>query len=347
MCARRKMKEPSRQERGGTCGSMDVCSRSSKERFGEGHLSQVMLVTGCSSGIGMHTAVQAAMAGYEVWATMRDVSKDEKLRTLASTSGIQVMTSFDACGQKDSVGCSGEIVVDRLDVQDESSIQLSVERLLSRYGTLDVVVNCAGVGMLGTVETCTIQEIRSHFDINVLGAVRLIHHTMPMLRARGKGRMIFLSSVSGFRAIPCSEIYAGSKHALEGILEGFAAVARLSGVHITIMEPGPVQTNFLENLKDNVGSRYMGEGNLLTKLMEKFATHNSARLSSETLPSGDDMAMQIIQAVNASEPPLRLQPDDYSKHCAANVLVEPSGQQSSQRSKQFILDLYSGSLEQS
>lgn len=326
---------------------MDGCSQSSKEGIGEGYASYVMLVTGCSSGIGMHTAVQAAMAGYEVWATMRDVSKDEKLRTLASNSGVQVMTSLEASRPKDSVGCSGEILVDQLDVQDETSIQLSVERLLSRYRTLDVVVNCAGVGMLGTVETCTIQEIGSHFDINVLGAVRLIHHTMPTLRAKGKGHMIFLSSVSGFRAIPCSEIYAGGKHALEGILEGFAAVAQLSGVHITIMEPGPVQTSFLENLKGNVGSRYMGEGNSLTKLMENFATHNSARLSSKSLPSGGDVAEQIIQAIDASEPPLRLQPDDYSKRCAASVLVEPSGQQLSRRNKRFILDLYSGSLEQS
>lgn len=295
----------------------------------------------------MHTAVQAAQAGYKVWATMRDVSKADRLLEVATASGVRALSSLEEGQTQGSASASGEVAVDQLDVQDDTSIQASVERLLSRNGKLDVVVNCAGVGMLGTVETCTVPEIESHFDINVYGATRLIHHTMPTLRSQGKGHMVFLSSVSGFRAIPCSEIYAGSKHALEGILEGFAAVARLSGVYVTIVEPGPVRTSFLENLKNNTGSRDTGEaGRALAKLMENFAAHNSARLENASLPSGSDVARKIVQITLAEDPPLRLQPDEYSKQCAAEILVKPSGQLILQRNRQFLFDLCGRNLKQ-
>lgn len=182
--------------------------------------SLVVVVTGSSSGIGLHLCLHLARKKHTIIATMR---------TPASAP-----PSLREC-------CD----VQPLDVTDEASANQLCEYLRRRYGGCDVLVNNAGFGLPGTLETVAIERAKQVFEVNVWGVVRMCQLAVPLMRERGGGLVVTVSSTSGWRAVPGAEVYAGSKFAIEGMMESFRYAVQRDNIKVCIVNPGPTDTGFV------------------------------------------------------------------------------------------------------
>jgi len=190
-------------------------------------MSKVALVTGTSSGIGLATAVALAKAGFTVVATMRDTSKAQELRDRVKAEGL-------------------ELDVLPLDITDQASIKTCVDEVIVRHGHIDVLVNNAGAGHVATVEQTTEEDLRRILEVDFFGVWHMIRAVVPHLRAAGSGRIISLSSVGGIVGQPFNDAYCAAKFAVEGMSEALAPVLRELGIFISLIEPGAVNTKFVE-----------------------------------------------------------------------------------------------------
>ncbi len=188
--------------------------------------SKVWLVTGASKGLGLSLVKQLLVEGYRVAATSRDV---EGLKTAV---GLEV---------------DGFLPL-QVDLVDEGSVARAVSRAIEVLGRVDVIVNNAGYGQLGTLEELSDGEARRNFDANVFGALNVIRNVMPHFRGARSGRILNISSVGGFvGAFPGWGIYCASKFAMAGFTEALAAEASEFDVHATVVYPGYFRTDFLES----------------------------------------------------------------------------------------------------
>jgi NAD(P)-dependent dehydrogenase (short-subunit alcohol dehydrogenase family) len=184
--------------------------------------SPVWLITGCSSGFGKALSAQLAAAGTRVVATAR---RTEALGHLPDDAP--------------------HVAKARLDVTDPASIAASVEMALARFGRLDVVVNNAGIGVIGSVEDVTPEQTRLQFDVNVHGMFNVIRATAPVFRSQRSGLYINFASMAGQVSIDSLGIYSASKFAVEGLSEALRAELKPYGVEVMIVEPGPFDTQWL------------------------------------------------------------------------------------------------------
>ena len=187
-----------------------------------------VLITGCSSGFGLLTAVELAARGHEVVATMRDRSKDADLREACDAAGVQVH-------------------VVELDVHDEASVARGVADAVARLGGLDVVVNNAGIEVRGPVDLVSDAEVRLQFETNVFGVLRVVRATVPHLRRSAGGVVVNMSSVAGVIARPFAGIYAASKHAVEAVTEALHFELGLAGIRVHSIQPGQFPTGLSSN----------------------------------------------------------------------------------------------------
>lgn len=182
-----------------------------------------ILITGCSSGIGLCAARGLKARGYRVFATARKTIDVERLRS----EGLE---SFE------------------LDLIDSESIQRAVEQILERTGgTLDALFNNAGFGQTGAVEDLRRDVLRAQLETNLLGTHELITRVLPVMRRQGHGRIIQNSSVLGLVAMPLRGAYNASKFALEALSDALRQELRGTGIQIAIVEPGPILTRFRVN----------------------------------------------------------------------------------------------------
>ncbi|TGQ65116.1 MAG: oxidoreductase [Mesorhizobium sp.] len=180
----------------------------------------VAVVTGASSGIGLATAKALRNAGFRVFGTSR--------RAAAKRSdGITML----AC-----------------DVTDDESVAKLVERVLAEAGRIDVLVNNAGMGLLGAAEESSTVQAQALFDVNVFGVFRVTNAVLPTMRRQGKGRIVNLSSVQGFIPGPFFALYSSTKHAVEGYSESLDHELRPFGIRVSLVEPAYTRTSFEENL---------------------------------------------------------------------------------------------------
>lgn len=183
-----------------------------------------VLITGCSSGIGRAAAERFAEAGYQVFASMRRPEAGAALRQLASERGWTLSTPA-------------------LDVTSDSSVELGVRGVLAATGgRLDVLVNNAGYYLYGPVEQTTPEELRQQLETNVVGVLRVTRAALPAMRARGAGRIVNLSSISGVVVVPGAGPYHASKFALEALTEALRYEVAGQGIQVVAVEPGPFQT---------------------------------------------------------------------------------------------------------
>lgn len=194
-----------------------------------------ILITGCSSGIGLHLAHTLQSYGYNVIASARE-KKD-----------------VDALTQ-DGLRCI------QLDVSDSTSIQYAVEKVLHMTGgKLFALINNAGYGQPGAVEDLSRDTLRNQFETNLFGLVELTNKFIPVMLKQGYGRIIQNSSVLGFVAMPLRGAYIASKFALEGITDTLRLELTSTNVFVTLIEPGPILSHFRQNslnmLYKNIDSR--------------------------------------------------------------------------------------------
>ena len=181
----------------------------------------VALVTGASSGIGKAATLALVEAGFRVVGASRHASR----ATLPD--GV---TFLD------------------LDVTRDESVAAAVAQVIERFGRIDVLVNNAGIGSAGAAEETSAAEDQRVFDVNVFGLMRMTKAVLPHMRARGRGRVVNVSSVAGFVPQPFMAVYAATKHAVEGYSESLDHEVREHGVRVLRVAPGPVNTPFDENL---------------------------------------------------------------------------------------------------
>ena len=224
-------------------------------------MEKVALVTGCSSGIGLETALALARDGFYTFATMRDLTKTEKIEEAIKKENLNV-----------------EIL--ELDVDNKESASTAIEAILGKKQRIDVLVNNAGYGMWGTVEDLSVDEFKEQFETNFFSIIRLIHKIAPIMRKQGSGDIVNISSVAGRIGFPVSPAYISSKFALEGLSESLRFELMPFGVNVIIIEPGVIKTNFFNSMKIAEKSNKNSEYNEITekvisgvKMMAEMGTH--------------------------------------------------------------------------
>jgi short-subunit dehydrogenase len=230
----------------------------------------VALVTGASSGIGQVTANALQKAGYRVFGTSRRAASER-------SDGVTML----AC-----------------DVTDDASVAKLVDEVLAKAGRIDLLVNNAGIGLLGGAEESSTVQAQALFDVNVFGVLRLTNAVLPTMRRQGSGRIINLSSVLGHIPAPYSALYASTKHAIEGYSESLDHELRTLGIRVVLVEPAYTRTSFEENLTkpDQVLDVYGAARAAMEAILRKAI---------ETGDAPEIVAQTILKAATASVPKRR------------------------------------------
>jgi NAD(P)-dependent dehydrogenase (short-subunit alcohol dehydrogenase family) len=182
-----------------------------------------ILITGCSSGIGHFTAHALHKRGYRVFASARKAADVERLQA----EGLESLP---------------------LDLDDTASIEAAIAELLARTGNrLDAVFHNGAYGQPGAVEDLERDVLRRQFETNLFGWHDLNNRILPVMRAQGHGRIIYNSSVLGFVAMRFRGAYNASKYALEGLADTQRLELRGTGIHISLIQPGPITSHFRRN----------------------------------------------------------------------------------------------------
>jgi NAD(P)-dependent dehydrogenase (short-subunit alcohol dehydrogenase family) len=241
--------------------------------------SRVWFITGASSGLGRRLAESAVERGDSVVATGRDL---EPLHELQERDPDRVLAA-------------------RLDVTDSDQALTAADAAMNVFGHIDVVVNNAGFGLFGPLEELPDDELRREFDTNVFGAVNVLRAVLPHLRAQQSGHIVQISSLEGVAPALAGECaYAGTKFAVEGICEGLAKEVAHLGIGVTIVEPGPIRTDFAEGATAQ-GPEDADYQESVGKALEWFAD-----LAGKQPNDPGRVAEAIIEAVSSPNPPLRL-----------------------------------------
>ena len=193
-------------------------------------MEKIAVITGASSGIGFETVLALAREGYHTYATMRDVTKSDKIKEIEQKENLK-------------------IDVLELDVDNENSAKTAIRQILDQKQRIDVLVNNAGWGLWGCVEDVSIDEFKAQFETNFFSIIRLIQEVTPTMRKQGSGTIVNISSVAGRIGFPASPAYISSKFALEGLSESLRLEMAPFGVNVVIIEPGVIKTNFLNPMK--------------------------------------------------------------------------------------------------
>lgn len=198
-------------------------------------MTQTILITGSSSGIGKETAKLFQSRGWNVIATMRTPENEDELSKLDN------------------------VLVTRLDVTDPESIQNAVAEGLAKFGKIDALVNNAGYGAYGPLEAFPMDRIRRQFDTNVIGLLETTKAVLPHLRRQGSGTIVNISSIGGQMTFPLGTLYHGTKFAVEGISEAMHYELEAAGIKTKIVEPGMINTDFGGRSFDMVNDENMTE----------------------------------------------------------------------------------------
>lgn len=183
---------------------------------------RTILITGCSTGIGLASARTLKSRGWRVIATAR---KPEDIARLKADEGLETL---------------------HCEMADTQSVAQCVEEALALTGgRLDALYNNAAYGIIGAMEDVTPDKLRHQFEVNVISAHALTRGVVPAMRAQGHGRIVMCSSVLGFIAGPYRGAYCASKYALEAMSDAFRLELKPSGIHVSLIEPGPIESEFL------------------------------------------------------------------------------------------------------
>lgn len=183
-------------------------------------MKNTILITGASSGIGRETAKLFQQKGWNVIATMRSPEKEQELNKLT------------------------DVLVTRLDVQDQTSIIGAINEGITRFGRIDAVVNNAGYALIGVFESATHEQIHKQFNVNLFGLINVTQAILPHLRLQGSGTIINISSMGGQITFPFGSLYHSTKFAVEGLSESLAHELHPFDIAVKIIEPGSIATNF-------------------------------------------------------------------------------------------------------
>ena len=242
-------------------------------------MSKVWLVTGASRGIGAGIVRALLAAGEKVVATAR---KAESVQA--------------AHGASDNLLCLS------LDVTKADQAQKAVEAAVKHFGRIDVLVNNAGYGQLGHFETVSDEQIQRQFDTNVFGAMKVTRAILPLMRAQKSGHVFTMSSAIGLVSVPGSTLYASSKHAVEGWMEGLAEELRPFGIAATLLDAGFFKSDFLSEASVSYGAITIPAYDEA----EKRNRERYARMESAKGGDAEKLGRALIVLADMKTPPVRI-----------------------------------------
>lgn len=266
--------------------------------------TKTVLITGTSSGIGLAAAVGAAQAGWTVVATMRDPAKADHLMAAAGAAGV-----------------ARRVHVERLDVTDPASVDAAVARAVGAHGALNAAVNNAGAGTVGTIEVDGMAAVRETMEVNYFGVVEVTRAALPHLRA-AKGRLITVTSVGGVVGQPFNEAYCAAKFAVEGFMEALAPVAATVGVRVSVVEPGAVASEFVTSLRLDI-PKLIATAGPYAPALKSYIDRTVKSFGNAQRP--EDAAAPIVEALQAADPPFRIQTSEWAREFVAAKLADLDG----------------------
>ena len=243
---------------------------------------KVVIVTGSSSGIGLESALLLARNGYITYATMRSPEKDTSIKAAVQNEGLPIR-------------------VIPLDVTDDSSVKNAVDHIISEAGQIDVLVNNAGYSLGGALEDLAMEEIKSQFETNLFGLIRVTQAVLPTMRKQRSGRVLNISSGSGIFGFPGISAYVSTKFAVEGLSESMAYELEPFGIKVILIEPGFVKTNFEHAMV--VAKKGQDPASPYSELMQKIMA-NASELAKNASPA-ELVANIILDAASNPNPRLR------------------------------------------
>ncbi|XP_007560424.1 retinol dehydrogenase 8 [Poecilia formosa] len=268
-----------------------------------------VLVTGCSSGIGLAVAVRLAKdetKRFKVVATMRDLEKRGPLEKAAGDL------------------LNKTLVIQKLDACCEESIKECINSIPNRQ--VDVLVNNAGIGMIGPLECQSITSMKELFEVNFFGLVRLVKEVLPDMKQRQSGHIVVMSSVMGIQGLLFNDIYSASKFAVEGFCESLAVQAMKFNIKTTLVEPGPVMTEFERKVYEDAENTDLSETDEETaRIFRDIYLPYSRKVFTTLGQTPEDVAEQTHKVITAKEPPLRHQTNRLYMPMTALKHADPTG----------------------
>ena len=244
----------------------------------------VVLITGCSSGIGLHTAIAFAKNGDTVVASMRNPAKSKTLMTAARAAGVEP-----------------EVIA--IDVTNDDSASAGVRDVLARHGRIDVLVNNAGVGLSGPVEDFPMDQARTAIETNFWGPVRMARLVLPSMRAKGRGVIANVSSITArLPAFPAYGFYAAGKYAVNALSESLSAEVAPFGIRVLSIEPGYFATELVATIDSLLGQ--VQDSSPYAEVSRFMLNFSKNALATGGNPA--DVGSAIVAAVNDPVSPLHV-----------------------------------------
>jgi len=238
--------------------------------------NSIVLVTGASSGIGKSIAELFLENGYAVYGT----SRKSKYASHPNSDGIVLLP---------------------MDVENISSIDKAVDYIIEREDKIDILINCAGFGIAGSIEAVPIEKCKKQFDVNFFGVVNVIQRILPIFRENKSGHIINIGSVAGYIPIPFQSMYSASKFALESLSETLCMELKKFNIKVSLVEPGDTKTNFTSSRElagdKNIEVYYNPECDNAIKQMEKDEQNGY---------SPKRVAKAALKVAKKSNPPVRV-----------------------------------------
>ncbi|KAK2916688.1 hypothetical protein QQF64_025270 [Cirrhinus molitorella] len=268
-----------------------------------------VLVTGCSSGIGLAVAVRLAkdeLRRFKVVATVRDMDRREALEKAAGET------------------LNSSLEIRQLDATCEDSIRECVNSLPDRR--VDVLVSNAGVGMIGPLECQSVSAMQELFNTNFFGLVRLVKELLPDMKRRQSGHIVVMSSVLGIQGLLFNDAYAASKFAVEGFCESLAVQAMKFNVKMTLVEPGPVVTEFEKKVYEEAEKMDLSETDEETaRIFRQIYLPYSHKVFNSVGQTPEEVAEQTLQLIVSKNPSFRHQTNRLYMPLTAMKHADPTG----------------------
>lgn len=239
---------------------------------------KIILITGTNSGFGWLTAHSVAALGYKVYATMRDTHRKnaDKAKALSQVENVKVLD---------------------VSLTDETSVKNAIDTIIAKEGTIDVLVNNAGIGMTGVAESYTVADVQEMFDVNVIAPWRLMKLALPTMRKQSEGLIINVSSGSGRFSFPFSAVYGASKFGLEGLSEGLYYEVRPLGVDVAIVQPGAFPTEMSQKARAAADTSVLDGYKAIDEIQKKM--FSAVGQMFETIKHNpQDVADAVVKLIN-------------------------------------------------
>ena len=242
---------------------------------------KIVLITGTNSGFGWLTVHSVAALGHRVYATMRDTQgkNAEKAKSLSALENVTVLD---------------------VTLTDDQSVKLAIDTIISKEGTIDVLVNNAGFSMNGVAESFSTADVQAVFDVNVFAPWRLMKQVLPAMRKQQEGLIINVTSGFGRFAFPFASVYSASKFGLEGLSEGLHYELKSLGVDVAIVEPGAFPTEMSQKTNpasdasvfEGYGAIAEIPGKMMAAIGQLIQTYN---------PNPQDVADAIVKLIGTEK----------------------------------------------